>query len=119
MTFESVNHIYGRTKNPWNPNRAVGGSSGGEGALAAARGSVLGIGSDIGGSIRIPAAFCGVYGFKPFSGRIPDYGEAKISIAVEGLMQLKISRGPIARCVDDLIVLTKVLFDKEIYSKIP
>ncbi|CAD8184598.1 unnamed protein product [Paramecium pentaurelia] len=119
MTFESVNHIYGRTKNPWNPNRAVGGSSGGEGALAAARGSVLGIGSDIGGSIRIPAAFCGVYGFKPYSGRIPEYGESKISLAIEGGMQLKVSRGPIARCVDDLIVLTKVLFDKEIYSKIP
>ncbi|CAK85678.1 unnamed protein product (macronuclear) [Paramecium tetraurelia] len=119
MTFESVNHVYGRTKNPWNPNRAVGGSSGGEGALAAARGSVLGIGSDVGGSIRIPAAFCGVYGFKPYSGRIPDYGEAKISLAVEGVTELKVSRGPIARCVDDLIVLTKVLFDKEIYSKIP
>ncbi|CAD8088821.1 unnamed protein product [Paramecium sonneborni] len=119
MTFESFNHIYGRTRNPWNINRAVGGSSGGEGALAAARGSVLGIGSDIGGSIRIPAAFCGVYGFKPYTGRIPDYGEAKISIATAGLMQLKISRGPIARCVDDLIVLTKILFDKEIYSKIP
>ncbi|CAD8182259.1 unnamed protein product [Paramecium pentaurelia] len=119
MTFESINHIYGTTKNPWNPNRSVGGSSGGEGALAAARGSVLGIGSDIGGSIRIPAAFCGVYGFKPYSGRIPDYGEAKISFAAFGQMQLKISRGPIARCVDDLIVLTKVLFDKEIYSKIP
>ncbi|CAK82959.1 unnamed protein product (macronuclear) [Paramecium tetraurelia] len=119
MTFESVNLVYGRTKNPWNPSRAVGGSSGGEGAIAAARGSVLGIGSDIGGSIRIPAAFCGVYGFKPYSGRIPDYGEAKISLAVSGGMQLKISRGPIARCVDDLIVLTKVLFDKEIYSKIP
>ncbi|CAD8092541.1 unnamed protein product [Paramecium sonneborni] len=119
MTFESVNHVYGRTQNPWNKNRAVGGSSGGEGALAAARGSVLGIGSDIGGSIRIPAAFCGVYGFKPYSGRIPDYGEAKISIAIEGFMQLKVSRGPIARCVDDLIVLTKILFDKEIYSQIP
>ena len=86
MSFESVNHIYGRSKNPWDPNRTAGGSSGGEGALAAARGSVLGLGSDIGGSIRIPAAFCGVYGFKPYSGRISENGEAKVSIARQGLM---------------------------------
>lgn len=119
MTFESVNPVYGRSLNPWNKNRAVGGSSGGEGALAAARCNVVGIGSDIGGSIRIPAAFCGVYGFKPYSARIPDYGEAKISLAVQGVMQLKVSRGPIGRCVDDLIVFTRMLFDKQIYSKIP
>lgn len=75
MTFESINPVYGTSKNPWNPLRAVGGSSGGEGAIAAARGSVIGVGSDVGGSIRIPAAFCGVCGFKPSSGRVPDMGE--------------------------------------------
>ena len=55
FTYESTNSLWGRSVNPWNINRASGGSSGGEGALIAARGSPLGIGSDIGGSIRIPA----------------------------------------------------------------
>lgn len=115
MNFESVNPVYGRSLNPWNKNRAPGGSSGGEGGLAAIRGSVIGMGSDIGGSIRIPAAFCGVYGFKPGSGRVPEYGEGKVSLANSGKF-LRPSRGPIARCVDDLIVMTKVMFDEEIFS---
>jgi len=69
MTFESMNDVYGRVCNPWNKTKYAGGSSGGEGAAVAARLSPLGIGSDIGGSIRIPAALCGVYGFKPTSFR--------------------------------------------------
>lgn len=69
MTFESTNNIFGRALNPWNLSRATGGSSGGEAGLLAARCSVIGVGSDIGGSIRIPAAFCGVYGLKPGIGR--------------------------------------------------
>lgn len=55
FTYESNNFLWGRSVNPWNKERASGGSSGGEGALIAARGSPIGIGSDIGGSIRIPA----------------------------------------------------------------
>ena len=55
MTSETVNNIWGRSLNPWNRNRCVGGSSGGEGGLLAAKGSPLGLGSDIGGSLRIPA----------------------------------------------------------------
>jgi Asp-tRNA(Asn)/Glu-tRNA(Gln) amidotransferase A subunit family amidase len=65
MAFESTNPIFGRSLNPWNTARAVGGSSGGEGGMAAARCSVIGLGTDLGGSIRIPSAFCGVYGLKP------------------------------------------------------
>lgn len=71
MWFESYNRLYGRTRNPWNPRHTPGGSSGGEGALAGAGGSVFGIGSDIGGSVRIPAAFCGVFGHKPTTGMLP------------------------------------------------
>ena len=56
---------YGTSRNPHNPEFVSGGSSGGEGALVAAKVSAFGIGSDTGGSVRIPAAFCGVYGFKP------------------------------------------------------
>ena len=64
----SSNPIYGATCNPFKKDRTSGGSSGGEAALISCGGSVLGMGTDIGGSIRVPAAFCGICGFKPFSG---------------------------------------------------
>lgn len=67
---ETVNHIIGQTLNPNNQNLSCGGSSGGEGALIALRGSTIGVGADIGGSIRIPAAFNGVFGIKPTPGRL-------------------------------------------------
>ncbi|KAH8777435.1 amidase signature domain-containing protein [Diaporthe sp. PMI_573] len=73
MHLETVSP-YGRTLNPHNIDLSAGGSSGGEGALIALRGSVLGVGSDIGGSIRGPAGFCGIYGFKPTSHYLPSLG---------------------------------------------
>ncbi|KAI7774301.1 hypothetical protein LA080_008988 [Diaporthe eres] len=73
MHLETVSP-YGRTLNPHNIDLSAGGSSGGEGALIALRGSVLGVGSDIGGSIRGPAGFCGIYGFKPTSHYLPMMG---------------------------------------------
>ncbi|KAF8270692.1 amidase signature domain-containing protein [Lactarius quietus] len=69
----SSNPIWGRTLNPWSAAHTAGGSSGGEGALLGADGAVLGVGTDIGGSIRIPSGYCGIYGFKPGHGRI-SYG---------------------------------------------
>jgi hypothetical protein len=74
MAWETNNNIFGPTKNPWNEKRVVGGSSGGEGALIAARASVLGIGTDIGGSVRIPASCCGLYSLKPTTRRISTAG---------------------------------------------
>ncbi|OQD76933.1 hypothetical protein PENDEC_c003G02780 [Penicillium decumbens] len=71
MMSDSYNHVFGQCVNPFNRNLISGGSSGGEGALVAARGSVLGIGTDLGGSIRIPAGLCGVYGLSPSPGRHP------------------------------------------------
>jgi fatty acid amide hydrolase 2 len=71
MWFESYNAVYGRTSNPWNVAHSPGGSSGGEGAMIGAGGAVFGIGSDIGGSVRMPAAFCGVFGHKPTNGLLP------------------------------------------------
>ena len=65
MIPECSNGIHGTTCNPHDATRTCGGSTGGEGALIAARGSPLGVGTDIGGSIRIPSAFCGICGFKP------------------------------------------------------
>lgn len=63
--IESSNYIYGRTGNAYDPRRAAGGSSGGEGALIGAAGSVIGVGSDLAGSVRIPSMFNGIFGLKP------------------------------------------------------
>lgn len=75
MQLECASNLYGVTTNPYsNVSMSSGGSSGGEAALIALRGSVLGVGSDVGGSIRVPAAACGIYGLKPTSFRIPTTG---------------------------------------------
>ncbi|KAJ5788480.1 hypothetical protein N7457_003470 [Penicillium paradoxum] len=100
MTGDSDNNIFGRTLNPHNTALTAGGSSGGEGALLAFRGSILGIGTDIGGSIRIPAQCCGVYGFKPTADRIPFGGQA--SGAAEGIPGLIPAAGPMAHSISDL-----------------
>lgn len=70
MTYESTNEMFGRACNPWNKTRTTGGSSGGEGGLIGSRCSLVGVGSDVGGSIRIPSEFNGVYGLKPSSHRL-------------------------------------------------
>jgi len=64
------NPIFGETKNPLNPSLGPGGSSGGEASLIASGGSIFGVGSDVGGSARIPAHFCGIAGFKPTEKRL-------------------------------------------------
>ena len=75
MWMESANRLYGRTSNPYDPTRIVGGSSGGEGAIVGAGGTPFGLGSDIGGSIRMPAFFNGVFGHKPSGGLVPGTGQ--------------------------------------------
>ncbi|KAJ5675544.1 hypothetical protein N7462_008441 [Penicillium macrosclerotiorum] len=97
---DSDNNIFGRTLNPHNTSWTAGGSTGGEGALIAFRGSVLGVGTDIAGSIRIPALCCGVYGFKPTTNRIPFGGQ--VSGAMEGLPGIVPAAGPLAHSVADL-----------------
>jgi Asp-tRNA(Asn)/Glu-tRNA(Gln) amidotransferase A subunit family amidase len=74
LAGETENLLYGRTNNPLDPERTCGGSSGGEGALVGSGSTVLGVGSDVLGSIRIPAAFCGLVGFKPAAGTVPSQG---------------------------------------------
>ncbi len=106
--WESDNHVYGRTNNPWNLERSPGGSSGGESAIIAARGSPLGLAADFGGSIRIPAHFCGLHGLKPTSGRLTNDDFPPDLLAVgngqEVLSQLP---GLIARTVADIqLVMT-------------
>src|SRR2546422_5025294 len=74
MAWETDNALYGRTNNPWDLARTPGGSSGGEAAAIAAGCSAAGVGSDGGGSIRVPAHFSGICGLKPTPGRIPTTG---------------------------------------------
>lgn len=96
--FQSYNSIYGTTGNPWDTSRTPGGSSGGSGAAMAAGFSGLDAGSDIGGSIRNPAHFCGVYGHKPTHGIIPMQGHQLIPSPEPDLSVC----GPIARSAEDL-----------------
>lgn len=84
MAIESRNFVFGTAQNPWNPNKSVGGSTGGEGALIASRCSPLGIGSDIGGSIRVPAAMCGTSSLKPTSTRLSFRGHTFYSTGFNG-----------------------------------
>lgn len=106
MWMESNNRVYGRCNNPYDPSRIVGGSSGGEGAAVGAGMAPFGLGSDIGGSIRLPAFFNGVFGHKPSRGLVPNTGQWPIA-ENEALGYL--STGPLARRAEDLWPLVKVL----------
>lgn len=105
MWMESVNKVYGRSNNPYDPKRIVGGSSGGEAAIIAAGASPFGIGSDVGGSIRGPAFFNGVFGHKPTGGLVPNTGQYP-SLPNETLRLL--CAGPIARRATDLMPLLRI-----------
>lgn len=108
MHLECTSH-YGRTLNPFNIHLSSGGSSGGEGALIAMKGSVLGIGTDIGGSIRCPSAFCGIYGFKPTSFTFPMKGFIKHHFAAE--LNILCSAGPMGRSLRDMDLFARLLKD--------
>jgi amidase len=102
LAFEADNLVYGKTNNPYNTSLSSGGSSGGEAAIIASGGSPLGLGSDAGGSVRVPAHFCGIAGIKPTSGRLPRTGHfIPPGGAIDSLWQI----GPMARSVDDLITV--------------
>ncbi|KAH0164461.1 amidase, partial [Aureobasidium melanogenum] len=94
MTADSDNNVFGRTLNPSNLKLTAGGSSGGEGALVAMRGSVLGIGTDIAGSIRIPSICNGIYGARPSSGIVPFDGQQ--SPEDPGMVGIEVVAGPMA-----------------------
>lgn len=106
MWMESHNHVYGRTGNPYDPKRIAGGSSGGEGAIVGAGASPFGLGADIGGSIRMPAFFNGVFGHKATGGRIPNTGQFPQS---QGDAGRYLCTGPIARHAVDLPLLVRLL----------
>lgn len=106
LVQESDNAVYGTTENPWKKGRSPGGSSGGEGAALATGQTPLGLGSDIGGSIRIPAHFCGVAGLKPTSDRWSTLGMLG---GIEGQETVRAVAGPMARSVRDLVCVMKAL----------
>lgn len=111
--FETNNVVYGRTNNPYDKGRTCGGSSGGEGALIGAGASPMGLGSDIGGSIRMPAFFCGISGHKPSRYLLPLTGHFPYTeddfINLKNNIYPYTSTGPMARRASDLYDLTQIL----------
>jgi fatty acid amide hydrolase 2 len=110
MWMESNNQVYGRSNNPYDPARTCGGSSGGEGAIIGAGGAPYGLGADIGGSIRMPAFFNGIFGHKATGGLVPNAGQ--YPSATPGIEQY-VCTGPLARRAEDLYPLLRVLIDSD------
>ena len=107
MAGETDNSVYGRTNNPFDLERSPGGSSGGAGAIITTGGSPFDIGSDTGGSIRMPAHLCGIAGIKPNSGRVPRTGH--IINYTLGATDSYTQNGPMARYVEDLDLILRVI----------
>lgn len=110
MWVETANPIYGTTCNPYDTTRDVGGSSGGEAAIIAAGGSPFGIGTDIGGSIRMPCFKCGLFGHKPTHELISTKG-LTYRTGSEGSTMVAV--GPMTKTVDDIIPFLKVLLGEK------
>ena len=109
IPYETDNPVFGRTNNPHDVTRTPGGSSGGEAAAIAAKLSPAGVGSDLSGSIRVPAHFCGIAGLKPTPGAVPMAGHVP---QAAGPLSLGAVIGPMARHVDDLALLFAVMANK-------
>lgn len=112
MALDSHNNVFGRTINPANAKLTAGGSSGGEGALVAMRGSLIGIGTDVGGSIRIPAACNGLYGVKPSHGRVPFAGiEGGGMKSGASKLGIESTAGPITTSLRDCATFLRAIAD--------
>lgn len=112
MGCETVNPIYGRTNNPWCLDRTPGGSSGGEGVSVASFFSSIGVGTDIGGSVRTPAHFCGIHSLKPTSGSIPQQPPTGI-YHIKREASVMSSAGPLARTAEDLQIAFNILSNQK------
>ena len=113
-SLEAGNRIYGDVKNPWDKSKTSGGSTGGEAALISSKCSLLGIGNDDGGSLRIPAAFTGIYTFMPTHTRATNYGifDGNKIIYRNGMITTGGSIGPMARNTEDLKLIIENVFGK-------
>ena len=106
MAYETANLLYGQTRNPWDLERSPGGSSGGESAAISAGLSAAGLGSDSGGSVRVPAHFTGICSLKPTPGRIPGIGHLPPCV---GPFSILGAIGPMARTIADVSLMFRVL----------
>ncbi|TVY21000.1 Acetamidase [Lachnellula arida] len=111
MMMETINNVWGETRGAYHSGTSCGGSSGGEGVLLAMRGSPLGVGTDIGGSIRIPSAFNGLYGLKPTFGRFPVYGTKS---GITGQDFIFSNNGPMSRSLEAIKLYCKAVLSTEI-----
>ena len=111
MWMESYNKVYGRTNNPYHLGRIPGGSSGGEASNLASGSSPMGIGSDVGGSIRMPAFFNGIFGHKPSTGLVSNQGQIPVAY---GVIDTFLVTGPMSRFASDLLPLFKVLLKPDL-----
>lgn len=107
--YRADNPIFGRTNNPWNLERTPGGSTGGGAAAVAAGLSVFDVGSDLAGSVRTPAHFCGLFGLKPTERRIPNTGHIPEPPGLPRAVRHMNTLGPLARTVEDLALVTKII----------
>lgn len=119
MALDSDNHVFGRVLNPRNRMVTAGGSSGGEGALVGMRGSILGVGTDVGGSIRIPAMCNGIYGFKPSAQRIPYVGQEGGQREGISKIGLPASAGPIATSIRDCELFLRTISNSKPWERDP
>ncbi|PSK48613.1 hypothetical protein B9Z65_127 [Elsinoe australis] len=119
MALDSHNNVFGRTLNPANLTLTAGGSSGGEGALVAMRGSLLGVGTDVGGSVRIPAMCNGLVGVKPSHGRVAYAGQEGGARAGTEVVGVRASAGPIARSVRDCELFMRVVVGQRGWERDP
>ena len=110
-TADSENNIFGRVLNPHKLTLTAGGSSGGEGALVGMRGSILGVGTDIGGSVRVPALCCGTYGFKSTEGRVPFGGQTNPFL--DGWTGIMPTVGTLARSPRDLRLFLETVINSK------
>ncbi|EKM60485.1 uncharacterized protein PHACADRAFT_179748 [Phanerochaete carnosa HHB-10118-sp] len=113
---ETYNHVFGRTTNPYDRYMTPGGSTGGEGALLAMHGSPLGVGTDIGGSVRIPAAFCGLYSLRPSYGRLPYQGCVNSQLGQESISSVL---GPMTSSPSGVLRFTKAIIDAKPWNSDP
>jgi len=110
MAYETANLLHGQSRNPWDPGRTPGGSSGGESAAIAAGMSAAGLGSDSGGSVRVPAHFTGICALKPTPGRIPGRGHLPPCV---GPFSILGAIGPMARTIKDLALMFRTLSGRD------
>uniref|UniRef100_A0A8C9MIJ6 Fatty-acid amide hydrolase 1 n=1 Tax=Serinus canaria TaxID=9135 RepID=A0A8C9MIJ6_SERCA len=113
ISYDCKNLIFGQTRNPLLFTRTPGGSSGGEGALVGGGGSILGIGTDVGGSLRFPAAFCGICAIKPTGKRLSKRG---VKAGVVGQKAVAAAVGPLAKDVESLALCLRALLSEDMFS---